>query len=288
MIPKNDRQNYLLALVLLAANLFIWNAILFWSASDNVELYFLDVGQGDGQLISLPGDVQILIDGGPGIKTLSEVNKALGPADHYIDLVILSHPQLDHFGGLIDVFKNYSVGAFIFNGQNGKALAYKDLIKAVEEIGASSVILGEGDSIKYKDYVLEILAPSSEDLASKESNDGGLVIMFKAPNFKALYTADIDSKLEKKLAGKYDLKADILKVGHHGSKYSSSKEFLTAVSPKVAVVEVGKNNYGHPTKAALNRLANISSMIFRTDQDKTIKIISDGENLKIFRPAPVD
>lgn len=283
MTPKNNRKNYLIILVLFVTNLFIWNAILFWGASNDLELYFLDVGQGDGQLISLPGNVQILIDGGPGIKTLSEVNKALGPTDRYIDLVILSHPQLDHFGGFIDIFKNYSVGAFIFNGQNGIALAYKDLIKAVEENGAQRVILGEGDKIRYKDYIVEILAPSSSDLASKEANDGGLVVMLKAPNLKVLYTADIDSKLEKKLISKYELKADVLKVGHHGSKYSSSKEFLAAVSPKVAVIEVGKNNYGHPTKAALSRLANISSMIFRTDQDKTVKIISDGENLKIYK-----
>lgn len=283
MTPKNNRKNYLIILVLFVTNLFIWNAILFWGASNDLELYFLDVGQGDGQLISLPGNVQILIDGGPGIKTLSEVNKALGPTDRYIDLVILSHPQLDHFGGFIDVFKNYSVGAFIFNGQNGIALAYKDLIKAVEENGAQRVILGEGDKIRYKDYILEILAPSSSDLASKEANDGGLVVMLKALNLKVLYTADIDSKLEKKLISKYELKADVLKVGHHGSKYSSSKEFLVAVSPKVAVIEVGKNNYGHPTKAALSRLANTSSMIFRTDQDKTVKIISDGENLKIYK-----
>lgn len=283
MTPKNNGQKYLKALVLLAANVFIWNAILFWNTSENIELYFLDVGQGDGQLIKFPGNVQILIDGGPGIKTLSELDKTMGPADRYIDLVILSHPQLDHFGGLIDVFRNYSVGAFIFNGQGGKALAYKDLIEAVETNGASKIILGEGDKIKYKDYVLEILSPSDKDLISKEANDGGLVIMFKATNLKALYTADIDSKLEKKLAGKYDLKADVLKVGHHGSKYSSSREFLTIVNPKVAIIEVGKNNYGHPTKAALSRLANVGSMIFRTDQDKTIKLVSDGENLKIYK-----
>ena len=283
MMPKNNRKMHLAILILLAANLFIWNAILFRGASDDLELYFLDVGQGDGQLINLSGNAQILIDGGPGIKTLSALDKVMAPSDRYIDIVILSHPQLDHFGGLIDIFRNYSVGAFIFNGQSGKALSYKDLMKAVEENGAQQVILKEGDRIQYKDYVLEILSPSDKDLTSKEANDGGLVVMFKAPNLKILYTADIDSKLEKKLAEKYELRADILKVGHHGSKYSSSKEFLSAVNPKVSVIEVGKNNYGHPTKAALSRLANAGSMIFRTDQDKTVKIVSDGENLKIYK-----
>ena len=115
---------YLTLLVLLAGNVFVWQAILFGGGAENLELWFLDVGQGDSQLVNLPGDVQILIDGGKGPKVLNELAKALRPTDRYIDLVVATHPDFDHYGGLIDVLKTYEVGAVITNGLSGKAKAF--------------------------------------------------------------------------------------------------------------------------------------------------------------------
>ena len=105
---------------------------------------------------------------------------------------------------------------------------------------------------------------------------------FSSPDGKALFTADNDKKVENYLAGKYNLSADILKVGHHGSKTSSVAEFLKAVSPKISVIEVGKNSYGHPTKDALARLADIGSRIFRTDKNGIIKLVLNNNKVNVF------
>ncbi len=273
---------YFALLILIAANGFIWNAILFWGDAKNLELSFLDVGQGDSELINFPGDVQVLIDGGPNAKVLESLSKVLPPQDRYIDIIVVSHPQLDHFSGLIDVLKSYKVGVVIDNGRKGTTKAYADFEKALIENGAKHIVLREGDAIRYQDAILKILSPSRQDLKSKELNDTTLVMMLENGGLRALYTGDIGKNIEDKLIRKYDVSAQVLKVGHHGSRFSSSPEFLKAVRPKVSVIGVGKNTYGHPTPATLGRLANIGTQIFRTDRNGTIKIIFDGEKLKIY------
>ena len=253
-----------------------------------MEIYFLNVGQGDAQLINYPGDAQVLIDGGRSPQVLNELVKALPSLDRYIDLIILTHPDFDHFGGLIDVLKTYQVGAVISTGRKGTSEAWADFEKAVKENGAKTVNLMQGDGIRFGDHRLYILSPSWKNLKHKKVNESGLVILQKTsagsggPELRILYAADIGAETEKELAKKYDLSADILKVPHHGSKFSSSAGFLQAVNPKISAIGVGKNTYGHPTDQVLNRLANIGSKIFRTDKNGTVKIIFDGEKLKIY------
>jgi len=266
------KKNYLGIVIfcLFVLDIFVWSRIIISKSADGESLYFFDVGQGDSEMISLDS-VQILIDGGPNSKILNELPKALSIGDRYIDLVVLSHPQLDHFGGLIDVLKNYKIGAFIGNGLKGTSGAYQELENLIAQNAIKYLAVNEGDRVKYKDYILDVLAPSDKNLVSKESNDTGLVLKFSSPKLKALYAADIGFDIEKELLKKYDLDIDILKVAHHGSKYSSAKEFLAAVSPKAAILEVGKNSYGHPTKEALSRFTEIGAQIFRTDKNGTIK-----------------
>ncbi|MEK7192118.1 MAG: MBL fold metallo-hydrolase [Patescibacteria group bacterium] len=275
---------YLVMVVIMAGNVFVWQAIIFDGGTENLELWFLDVGQGDSQLINLPNNVQILIDGGKGPKVLNELAKVLKPMDRYIDLVVATHPDFDHFGGLIDVLKTYQVGAVITNGRKGVAAAYADFEKVIQENGIQEINLIAGDKIKYEDAVLDVLWPLSHAKAvgEKKVNETGIVLMLEKGPLRALYTADIGFETERELVRKYDLSAQILKVAHHGSKYSTSPEFLKEVQPKISLIGVGKNNYGHPTNQALNRLANIRSQIFRTDQGGAVKIIFDGEKLKIF------
>ena len=286
-----DKIAYIVFLILVVGNGFIWHAIVFGGGAENLELYFLDVGQGDSQLINFPGDVQILIDGGKGPKVLNEIAKALSPGDRYIDLVIATHPDFDHFGGLIDVLKTYKVGTIITNGRKGVAAAYADFEKAVRESGVKEVVLAGGDKIKYEDAVLDVLWPLSQHVGTakeKKVNELGIVLMLEksgSPGWgglRALYTADIGFETEEALRRKYDLSAQVLKVGHHGSKYSSDPEFLKEVSPAISIIEVGKNTYGHPTNQVLGRLADVHSQILRTDQGGTVKIIFDGEKLKIY------
>ena len=186
---------------------------------------------------------------------------------------------MDHFGGLIDVLKNYEVGAFISSGRKGEVVAYEELREQLEINKVPYIQLKEGDSIKYRDAELAVLSPSSRDLLSGELNDTCIVLLLKTPDLSALYTGDIDTHTEKELALKYDLDVDVLKVGHHGSRFSSDSDFLKAVSPKFSIIEVGKNTYGHPTKQALDRLKEFSEMILRTDKDGIIKIVAENEML---------
>lgn len=269
---------YPLFIVLIAANIFIGQAAWAEKQSGEFALYFLNVGQGDGQLVNLPNDVQVLIDGGKGARIMNELGKILAPTDHYIDLVVATHPDLDHYGGLIDVLKNYEVGAVITNGQQGVAAAFADFQRVIRERKIPEINLKAGDAIRYAEAVFEVLGPTKADLAGKNTNNAGIVLLLQNGELRALYTADIDNKKEQELLRKYDLAADILKVGHHGSKFSSGAGFLAEVRPKVSVIGVGKNNYGHPTSDALRRLANIGSFVARTDSDGTVKITLDKLN----------
>jgi competence protein ComEC len=143
--------------------------------------------------------------------------------------------------------------------------------------------LGEGDTIAIGAYVLAILSPGPRERVSTKTNDTSLVIMFVAPHLKALYTGDIGFEVEERLVRQYNLDADILKVPHHGSKYSSGEGFLAAVSPLFSVIGVGRNSYGHPTPAALSRISAVASQIFRTDTEGVLKIPLTTESLTIFK-----
>lgn len=260
----------------------IWREIIFSKSVKNAEIYFLNVGQGDSELIVLPNNVKILIDGGPGDKVLNELSQNLSFFDRYIDLVILSHPETDHFSGLIGVLKNYKVGAFIYNGRAGVSKSFSGLKNVIEENKIPTVVLAESDKIKYLDNKFKILSPGKKLLSGKDTNDSSLVIRFENKNISALFTGDIGKNAENYIFQKYDLKSDILKIPHHGSKYSSADEFIKEVNPKISVIEVGKNSYGHPTPIVISRLKEINSQIFRTDLSGTIKIVLEASKLNIF------
>ncbi len=275
----------LIGIFLAIFDFFVWGQIISGKSNNNLEIYFLDVGQGDSQLVNLAGGVQVLIDGGPDKKILDEISSVMAPTDRYLDIVVLSHPQYDHFAGLIEILKRYKVGVFIYNGREGEAKAFADLKKALKESKISEIILTGGDKIKYQDSRFDILSPSPDFLKSPELNDTTLVMKFSGLNQAAdiLFTGDIGFKVEDYLIKNFNIKSDILKVGHHGSKYSSGRKFLEAVNPKISVIEVGKNNYGHPTPQTLNGLVSIGSQIFRTDKNGTIKLVINGDKINIFK-----
>jgi len=279
-MPKNFK---ILLGILVAADIFIWGQILFKNNNGDLKLYFLDVGQGDSQLILADG-IKIMIDGGPvNGRALENLAKLLLSSDRYIDLLVLTHPQLDHYGGFIDVLKNYNVGAFVANGRKGESDAYQSLVETIKDKQIPYIALAKGSAIRYKDLSLEVLSPSLKNLSSSELNDTSLVILLKDGDLKVLYTGDIGAKVEKELADKYDLSAQVLKVGHHGSRFSSSQAFLQELKPKIAIIEVGKKNtYGHPTPAVLGRLADVGSQVFRTDINGLVELISEAGKLKVY------
>lgn len=267
-----------------------WFAILYPASVTETQLYFLDVGQGDSSLAILPasadsgqaGGVKLLIDGGPmNGRAQQQLEKILSLQDRYIDLIMVSHPQLDHFGGLLDVMRNYRVGAVLMSGFGAENQFWKEFEKLRIENKIPKVVLAEGDKIIYENSQFEILSPSVS-ASGKIVNDIGLAGILQSNGIKAFFGADLGAKMEKELAEKYDLNVDILKVSHHGSKYSSDAGFLKEASPLFSIIEVGKNSYGHPTKEALAKLRDAGSKIFRTDLNGLIKLVVDDGGLKIY------
>ena len=251
------------------------------------RVYFLDVGQGDSQLFVFPGGVNLLIDGGPDDrKVLHEITKALGPFSRRIDIVLNTHPQLDHFGGLIDVLERYRVSAFVSNGVPSKTASYLGLVAAVKASGSARLTLQAGDRIRYGDSVVEILNPVPAEYSPKDDvNETSIVSLIESNRLAILTTGDIGAQTEHRILTRapQDIrKIAVLKVPHHGSKNSSDEKFLKAVSPKIAVIQVGKNSYGHPHPSTIQKLEKTGAVIYRNDLDGTVKITSDGERVRTF------
>lgn len=272
-------------LIILAISILIYIFFTLFSTNSS-RIYFLNVGEGDSELLILPSNIKIMTDAGPQDNVLSELQKILPDWDNYIDLGIISHPQLDHFNGFNYLLDHYNFGAFVINGREDvNVKEWKDLIQKIETKNIPIIMLKEGDSISFKENKVQIISPNNSFLESAELNDTALVEMIKTKDFKALLTSDIGDNVEKQILKYYkDIKSDILKVAHHGSKYSSSKEFLIAVNPKISVIEVGKNKYGHPSKEIIDSIASSTkSLIFRTDENGTIEIKKTGNNLSVTR-----
>ena len=282
-------KTIILIAALIILDVFIF-AYIFSPPNDSLEVYFLDVGQGDSEFVNLPGlsaqagGVQILIDGGPpNGKATQALGRIMPFSDRYIDLIIMTHAQLDHFGGLIDVLDTYEVGAFLWNGVEGTTSAFQGLKDVIESRNIPVIVLGAGDRIKYGDNYFKILSPNKSLLGAKNLNDTSIVTQLISGEIKILFTGDIGSVVERKLSNTYDLTSSILKVSHHGSKYSSSPNFLSAVHPALAVIQVGRNSYGHPTSETLGRLAAVGAEIFRTDSDGTVRLVINEGVIKIFK-----
>src|SRR3989344_664189 len=217
---KNKVGNALI--VSFAAIFFLGGRILFFSGSEAFAVHFLDVGQGDSQLIAFPGGVQVLIDGGnPNGRAAEELSKTMPANDNVIELVALTHPQLDHYGGLVEILKRYKVGVFLWNGRESDIAAYQELRKAIERGSVPTLVLRKGDLVSYGNYKIKTVWPEEKYVYTKEPNDGSLVLEVDAPNSRGLFTGDIGTDIEAEILKFYKETVDILKVPHHGSKYSS-------------------------------------------------------------------
>lgn len=253
------------------------NATLY-SAGPGLNVYFLNVGQGDSIYIELPGGKNALIDGGPSGAATGALAKFLADKKvSAIDHVVLTHPHSDHYNGLNYVFSNIEVSNFYDTRvDNSGATGDNTLRNKVKSIGVNTIYPAPGDRMDWSAPGVDVKVFNScpQAFASKNSETlNNCSIMFKLSynGSSLLFTGDTEGETELKLAERYgaELKADVLKVGHHGSKYSSTTNFLKAVKPARAYIEVGKNNYGHPTQDALGRLSAAGAEVYRTDLDDT-------------------
>lgn len=269
------------------ANIFAWSAIYDLTAKKDAEVDFFNVGQGDSAFIKTAGNHEVLIDGGPDSTVLKKLAGEMPFYGRTIDLVILTHPESDHMTGLLSVLKNYKIKNILWTGIVYDTQGWKEwenLISQQAETGAKIEIAEAGEKIILDPGVsIDILKPDQSIDGQKvtaSSNDTGVVALLKIGLRSFLFAADIDTKIEQQLEDE-GIKADVLKVAHHGSKNSILESFYKELGPEYSVISVGKNNYGHPSASLLDILANLGIKNFLTIKNGDIKFFSDGKNLSV-------
>ncbi len=271
---------------LVCSNIFVWHAVATLEKGNIVTVAILDVGQGDGIYIKAPGGNEVLIDGGPSKKILAELGELMPFWDRSIDLLILSHPHTDHINGLVEVLKRFQVAGVLESAPAYSNPSYPEWYREIGLDKIPALVAKRGEVVELAPGVtLEILSPNKNYVSEYLSNvhESMVVARLVYASTSILFTGDMEEELERELiVSGVDLRADVLKIGHHGSKTSTSEEFLRAVQPKLAVISVGKGNtYGHPTREVLDRLARHNIPVLRTDEKGTILLKSDGQIIKV-------
>lgn len=272
-------------LLLCAWNFLVWASVFKNLNKSDIEIYFFDVGQGDASLIEAKDGTQILIDGGPPNKILPKLSSALDFGDKSLDVLILTHPHADHVSGAIEILQNYEVGTIIESGVGYNTSEAKEFEKLVAEKKLKKLIVDKPLTLNFFNGArLRFLYPdrSFANAILKNVHDATVVSELLYNGQKILFMGDAEKNIENYLASKNLVDdVDVLKVGHHGSKTSTTHYFLSRIKPEYAVIQVGKNRYGHPTQEVLSRLESFGAQIFRTDTDGTIKFeINNLGNLK--------
>ena len=258
----------------------------------NLKIYFVDVGQGDSTLIITPLNKKILIDGGGtefgdynvGEKTLMPY--LLARRIRKIDYIIISHFDTDHCQGLLYIMQEMRVHNVIIGKQYEENDNYKKFINIIKEKNIKVKVVEAGSRINIEsELYFDVLWPDSDNIITQNAiNNNSLVCKLVYKKFSILFTGDIEKIAEKAIIAKYknQLKSTVLKVAHHGSKTSSTMEFINAVNPKYALIGVGKNNkFGHPADITIQNLKAKNVQIYRTDEMGEIEFEFDAILFKI-------
>jgi beta-lactamase superfamily II metal-dependent hydrolase len=243
-----------------------------------LRVYYFDVDQGDSTLIITPKNQTILIDGGNNDQGKNVVKYLEGLDIKTLDVMIATHPDADHIGGLNDVLKAVDVKAVYAPKVSHNTETYKDFLTAVKKKGRTIKTASAGVSLLLDEVDADFLAPLND--YGDDLNNWSAVLKLKYNNTSFLFAGDVEAQSENDMIANFkSLKVDVLKVGHHGSKTSTNNPFIDEVLPAYSIISVGKNNYGHPDSSTLDRLKNINSTIYRTDKQGTITAISNGDKI---------
>ncbi|NOW02584.1 ComEC/Rec2 family competence protein [Clostridium beijerinckii] len=243
-------------------------------------VHYIDVGQGDCILVQV-NNKNLLIDSGPKSDRKKLFNYLSGLNLNKLDYVIATHPHEDHIGNMDDIIKTYSIGTFYAPKVESTTKSFEDLVDALKDKNlkvhvlknnSTSIDLGENTKVN-------VFSPNKDFYDNL--NNYSPVIKIQYGNTSFLFTGDAEKEVEKEiLNNNEDISADVLKVGHHGSSTSTSKDFLKKVNPSIAVISVGKDNiYNHPDASTTKLLDENNIKTYRTDKDGTIVICSDGSNI---------
>lgn len=252
-----------------------------------MEVHFIDVGQGDATLIKC-GDSAMLIDAGENDKGTLVQNYLRKQGVKSLDYLIITHPDSDHSGGADVIITKYDIDTIIYPNYTKDTATWRDVVKAMDYKNYKVTEPVIGDTYKLGDAEFTIIAPNSDDYGDN-ANDYSVGIILRHGNKKFIFTGDAEEAAEKDIVkNRIDIKADVLQVGHHGSKTASTAEFLETVDPEYAVISCGQDNsYGHPHAATMNSLRSMSVKVFRTDEQGSLVATSDGKKIT-WNAAPSD
>ncbi|MBP6926624.1 MAG: MBL fold metallo-hydrolase [Candidatus Pacebacteria bacterium] len=286
-----QKTNILLGLCFAAIYLAVFfSAKVYGPTSEQLQVSFLDIGQGDAIYIKAPNGKDMLIDGGKTSAALTKkLKNAMAPGDTSIDIVLATHPDADHIGGLPMIIENYSVGEFIEPGVTSGSKLYGTLLSDISTNKVPYLLARTGMTITLDDtrgITFTVLAPALI-YEGEDTNDASIVGILKYGEKKFMLTGDAGVAAEKEilenrsgLSALKNISADVLKLGHHGSRTSTSVAFLEAVHPGTAIVSAGCNNsYGHPHQEVVARVAAQKILTFSTCISGTITFMTDGVTL---------
>ena len=278
---KKSRKKFISVLILIV---FCFNICNFFIIKRELKIYFVDVGQGDSTFIVTPKNETILIDGGGSLGTDFDVGEStllpyiLDRGYKKIDLMFVSHFDQDHIGGLFKILEELKVEKVCISKQEEDSENYQKFLNIVKEKNIQVLVVKIGDKIVLDNNLyFDILWPKDKQIEENELNNNAIVMKLNYNNFSMMFTGDIEKKAEEEIIETYKnskiLESDILKVAHHGSKTSTTDEFLSRVKPKIALIGVGKDNmFNHPSNTTIEKLENMGIKIYRTDLNGEISI----------------
>lgn len=283
------KEFFILSFVLLIATFFVVFRNIKPSTVDfdesNFSVHYVDVGQGDAELIFCPDGEVMLIDAGPNDSSRDLLAYIRSKNVSKIDYLVLTHPHEDHIGGACAVLDNFTVSNVYMpklpDNMIPTTKTYENTLQALIDHNVNVIDGKAGIDIKNtSEFNAQIIAPNGNTY--ENLNNYSIVLKVNCKGKTFLFMGDAEYASENEMRAKFDLKADVLKCGHHGSSTSTNQKFLQSVAPKCVVISCGENNkYGHPHKQTLNKLTKLGADVYRTDLNGTITISVEEGNLKI-------
>lgn len=253
----------------------------------NLEVHFFSIGQGDGILVETPENFRILIDGGPDNSILEKLGETLAFDQKKIDLMILTHPHADHMNGLVDVLEKMEVETVLVTGVNYGGLAYEKFWELVAEKGVEVIYVNGVNDWRVGSVLIDLLYPlrsiQGEEFENVNNSSVSLRVIFGQQ--KIFFSGDLEEEGEEELlASGARLAAEVYKAAHHGSKTSSTEEFLAEIGMEIAVISCGLDNkFKHPATETLDKLWRAGATVYRTDLDGDVRLELDGvDSLQVY------